>query len=281
MKAYVLTYHSHHVVGPDYATNDHVAFSLDLMTITKCGFRIVSLRKLVDRFLVYSQRRTSDDEKYVALTFDDGPVFDIDDFQHPINGNQLSFLNAMIRFLENGGGSMQPELHATSFVIASSHARRVMEDHPDPRYTFLTPGALSESWWNRAIETGLIGVANHSWDHLHPALTEVAHSRQARADFTQVDNERDADAQIQQASKHISAHTEGKGSPFFAYPFGQSNRFLERDYFPRRGVEIGVEAAFTTKPFPIVATDSRWSLPRLTCGHHWTSADGLAATLRA
>jgi peptidoglycan/xylan/chitin deacetylase (PgdA/CDA1 family) len=281
MKGFVLTYHSHHVVGIDYAANDHVAFPIDLRTITRCGFRIVSLRRLVDRFGAYRQHQTSDDERYVALTFDDGPVFDIDDFQHPVYGDQLSFKNAMVRFLENEGGARQPELHATSFVIASAHARRVMESNADPQYTFLTRDSLDESWWNRAIETGLIGIANHSWDHLHPALAQVRHSRQARADFTQVDNEGDADAQIEEASEYIFARTRGKSSPYFAYPFGQSNTFLERDYLPRRGDKMGVEAAFTTKPIAIAKTDSIWALPRLTCGHHWRAADALAAILDA
>ena len=284
MKAFVLTYHSHHVVGPDYATNDHIAFPEDLKTIGKCGFRIVSLSKLVASFDFLegqTQALNSRDEKYVALTFDDGPSFDVDDFIHPQFGKQSSFLNAMVHFRDCGGLGPQPELHATSFVIASPGARRIMEDTADPQYTFLTPGSMTDEWWSRALDTGLIAIANHSWDHLHPALPAVAHSRQARGDFSQVDNDHDADAQIRDASVYIDSKTGGRLSPFFAYPFGHYNNFLVQDYFPRRGAEIGIDAAFTTRPSPIIRGDIRWSLPRLTCGDHWTSTDALIALLMA
>jgi peptidoglycan/xylan/chitin deacetylase (PgdA/CDA1 family) len=282
MKAYVLTYHSHHVVGSDYANNDHVAFAIDLESITQCGFAIVSLNRLVDRFIEFTRSgRTAQEGKYVAITFDDGPVFDVEDFVHPAHGPQLSFKNAMLRFRDNGGHATQPELHATAFVIASPIARRTMEEHADPDYTYLSPGSLSDAWWCQAIESGLIGIANHSWDHLHPALAEVAHSRQARADFTQVDNEQDADAQILAASRFIGARTGGRAAPFFAYPFGHYNRFLEQEYFPLKSAEIGIRAAFTTEPRAIAACDSQWSLPRLTCGHHWKTAQDLVRILGA
>ncbi len=42
----VLTYHSHHVVGDDYARNDHIALPIDLRVITDLGFEIVSLEAL-------------------------------------------------------------------------------------------------------------------------------------------------------------------------------------------------------------------------------------------
>ncbi len=48
MRNIVLTYHSHHVVGADYARNDHVAMAIDLEIIGDAGFRIVSLDAMVD-----------------------------------------------------------------------------------------------------------------------------------------------------------------------------------------------------------------------------------------
>lgn len=281
MKAFVLTYHSHHVVGAEYETNDHIAFPLDLETITKCGYRIVPISKLLESVAPFARRVATGaaSERYVALTFDDGPSFDVDDFVHPQFGTQPSFLNAMRRFRDRYGLEAQPELHATSFVIASPTARLVMERTADPAYTFLTEGSMTDEWWSRGIDTGLIAIANHSWDHLHAALPTVAHSRQARADFTQVDNDQDADAQIRDASTYISRRTGGRSSPYFAYPFGHLNEFLPQDYFPRRGAEIGVEAAFTTGSMPIVGSENVWSLPRLTCGHHWTSAEDLITQL--
>ena len=281
MKAVVLTYHSHHVVGTTYASNDHIAFPRDLSLITQCGYQIVSLRTLVNRYIECMSRCDfdSDKERLVALTFDDGPAFDIDDFMHPLYGSQISFLNAMLRYLEQTGGRLQPLIHATSFVIASSSARQIMENNADPQYTYLTTDSLDESWWNRALETTHIGIGNHSWDHLHPSLPRVAHSRQVRADFSQVDNELDADAQLRDAAAYISAVTRGRSSPFFAFPFGQDNPFLVSDYLPRRGKQIGISAAFSAKPSRVTSADSIWSLPRITCGHHWTEPDALAAIL--
>ena len=71
----VLTYHSHHVVGDDYARNDHIAFPIDLRVITKLGFEIVPLDMFVDAWeLVGEGKREAQEKaaKLVALTFDDG-----------------------------------------------------------------------------------------------------------------------------------------------------------------------------------------------------------------
>jgi hypothetical protein len=146
LKAVVLTYHSHHVQGPDYARNDHVALPVDLLTIARAGARIVSLATLVEA--LESQQAGTDASNggatLVALTFDDGPVYDFADFVHPTLGKQRSFVNAMRDFRATDAGRAQADLAATSFVIASPAARRVMESTFDAEYTFLEPGALGD-----------------------------------------------------------------------------------------------------------------------------------------
>jgi len=139
---------------------------------------------------------------------------------------------------------------------------------------------MDDAWWGPAIDTGLIQIANHSWDHLHPGLPRVAHSRDVRADFGAVLSVEDADAQIKQAADFIATRTQGRLAPFFAYPFGQANRFLVEDYFPacRAGM---VRAAFTTEPRPVGARDGPWCLPRFVCGHHWRTPMELSAILAA
>ena len=283
MKAVVLTYHSHHVLGPGYAQNDHVALPVDLSTIARSGGRIVSLATLVDAIEAQqSGSATADsDATLVALTFDDGPVWDFADFVHPALGNQRGFANVMQDFLLTPAGRAQTEMAATSFVIASPEARRVMETTFDAEYTYLHRGALGEDWWPQAIATGLIGIGNHSWDHLHPALDSVAHSRQVRGDFGQVTCTEDADAQIRAAMDYINARTGGRTAPFFAYPFGQFSDFLLEDYLPRKGRAFGLRAAFTTEPRAIDGKQSVWRLPRFTCGHHWRSPAALADILTA
>jgi len=280
VKAVVLTYHSHHVLGPDYARNDHIALPVDLHTIAKSGARIVSLATLVDAIEAHQAGSAAPEHAtLVALTFDDGPVWDVADFVHPVLGYQRGFANAMQDFRATERGRAQTGLSATSFVIASPEARRAMETTFDADYTFLQAGALSDAWWPRAIDTGLIAIGNHSWDHLHPALDTVAHSQQARGDFTQVTTAPDAQAQIGAAMAHINARTGGRAAPFFAYPFGHVSDFLQREYLPREGRAMGLRAAFTTEPSAIDGSQSVWCLPRFTCGHHWRSPEELAAIL--
>jgi peptidoglycan/xylan/chitin deacetylase (PgdA/CDA1 family) len=156
-----------------------------------------------------------------------------------------------------------------------------METTFDAEYTYLQPGALGDGWWAKAIDTGLISIGNHSWDHLHPALETVAHSRQVRADFMQVSTPADANAQIRNAMTYINAHTGGRAAPYFAYPFGHCNDYLADVYLPSEGKGVGLRAAFTTEPEVIDGSQSVWRLPRFTCGHHWRSPEALAAILSA
>lgn len=277
MPTLVLTYHSHHVVGPGYETNDHIALAQDLVTISECGYSFISIDELIADF-DRGDGHLSGQAKRVALTFDDGAIFDVEDFTHPVFGRQSSFLKIMQDF-RRANGVAACSLHATSFVIASGAARMVMESTPDPNYTFLLPGSMTDKWWRPAIETGLFSIGNHSWDHLHPALATVAHSRQVRADFTQVDNDVDADAQILKASTLI-AHNSGQKPKSFAYPFGHVNTFLRDDYFPRKGASLGLSAAFGTEPSVVLPKTSRWNIPRFTCGHHWTQSSQLKSLLK-
>ena len=282
MKAFVLTYHSHHVLGPHYHLNDHIAFPRDLELVTEAGYRIVPLATIVDELVARAGTGAASAERgarYVALTFDDGPIYDLDDFIHPQLGRQRGFVGAMQDFAERDGGQRQPGLHATSFVIASPEARRAFETTFDAEYTYLAADSMGDEWWQRAIATGLLGIANHSWDHLHPGLERVAHSRDVRADFTQVDNRIDADAEILAAARYIDARTGGKSSPYFAYPFGQCNSYLASTYLPAFGPAAGIRAAFTAEPRPVRPDDNVFSMPRYICGHDWKTPEELAAIL--
>lgn len=280
MNLFVLTYHSHHVVGNDYAKNDHVALRADLELIADLGCEIVPLGSIVDALSrADAPCKREGHPGQVAITFDDGPIYDSEGFIHPRFGPQPGFLNIMRDFVSVHGAAAQPQLGATSFVIASPEARRTIEDTYDMTYTYVGRGAMTDQWWNPAIESGLIAIANHSWDHLHPRLPRVAHSRQVRGDFTQVLTAEDADAQIADAEAFIATRTHGRNAPFFAYPFGQSNAFLAEDYLPRNAGRLGLRAAFTDEPRALARRDSVWRLPRFICGHHWKSPLELTALL--
>ena len=283
MRSLILTYHSHHMAGPDYASNDHVALRTDLPLIAKAGYHIVSLAELVARFRAghSGQSARSNEAPCVAITFDDGPEYDAVDHLHPTLGPQRSFLGILQDFAQSAAGRTQTDLCATSFVIASPAARKVMEEVTKSGPYYLHAGAMNDDWWSGAIDSGLIAIANHSWDHLHPAVPRVAHSRQVRADFTQVDNAADADAQIRDAARFINERTGGRASPFFAYPFGQYNSYLVEKYFPENMSNTGIQAAVTVDGRPLRTTDSLWTLPRYSCGYNWTSPGELLELLNA
>ena len=277
MKALVLTYHSHNIAGTDYATNDHVAFARDLRLVHERGARIVPLADIAEsaRGGLAGPR----DEVLVGISFDDGPSFDYADFTHPRFGAQRSFLNILRDFRAEIGAAAQPALHATSFVIASPAARAAMERAEDCGYTYLDDW-LTDRWWSEAIDTGLIGIGNHSWDHVHHAPESIAISAPVRDDFTRVDNYTDADREIRAAAAYINARVGGR-CDLFAFPFGHSNDYLVNEYFPLRGYEHGMVAGFGAAGRAIAPGDSIWDLPRVVCGYHWKSPEELAALLGA
>ena len=275
---FVLTYHSHHIAGADYASNDHVALATDLPVIDAAGYRIVPLAELVELFLAMQRRQpmAARETRVVALTFDDGPEYDAVDHRHPTFGVQRSFLNILDDFAARG---RQRGACGTSFVIASPEARRCMEAATGSGPYYLHEGALNDDWWSGAIDTGRLAIANHSWDHLHPALPRVAHSRQVRGNFMSVDNAEDADRQIHAATRYIDTRTNGRAAPFFAYPFGHYSPYLVERYFPHGHSSLGVRAAFTVDARPLTATEDRWALPRYSCGYNWSTPGELAALL--
>jgi hypothetical protein len=266
----VLTYHSARISGNDYGSNDHVAFREDLRLLHGVGFKISELSDVVMR--LRSGARPRRDE--VAITLDDGVDFDFLDLPHPAWGNQRSMLNIMKDFIEEFGSGAQPHMHATSFVIASPVARKQID-----RTCLVNRDWYTDDWWPAAIESGLMAIANHSWDHLHPALETVAQRDQEKGSFTPVDTYADADAQIRQATDYLMRKTQNRACPLFAYPYGEMNDYLTNDYFPNFESEHRLLAAFAAVPALPPKVESIWALPRFVCGHHWTSRDELAAIL--
>jgi peptidoglycan/xylan/chitin deacetylase (PgdA/CDA1 family) len=276
----VLTYHSHHVVGSAYAENDHLALAQDLPMVRALGGSFVPLGDVVAR-LTQPRGPTnhqSTPRLRVAITFDDGPVYDVAPLDHPGAGRQPGFLKILRDFFRTLPSDQKSAFRATSFVIASPSARRHMETSFDAQYTYLGKGSMADDWWLPALDTGLIDIANHSWDHLHPALPEVQHSGQARGDFTRVTCEEDADRQIADAARLISRKTDNRAQPYFAYPFGHYNSFLTEEYFPRADGH-GIKAAFTIDATPVRPDQNIWCIPRYVCGQHWREPEALARIL--
>lgn len=263
MTVRVLAYHSHNISGNTYATNDHVALASDLETLYRLRARIVPL----DQIARTVREGCVDEagELLVGLSFDDGPVFDVEDFEHPRFGPQRSFLGILRDFAARTGHYV----HATSFVIASPEARRAMERAPDCGFPSL-PGWLGEHWWKQAADSSTLAIGNHSWDHVHHAPEQIAVDLPMRDDFALVDRHVAAEAEIRRAADYINARV-GGSCRLFAFPFGHTNEFLVNSYLPKCRREHGMVAAFSTGAEAVTIGTSVWNIPRAVCGHHWRS----------
>lgn len=266
----ILTYHATNVDGNDYGSNDHVAFAQDLRLLDTLGHRIVPLEQVVDALLAGA----SLPERAVAITFDDGTDFDFHDLPHPTHGVQRSMLNILRDFIGEAGAQAQPLLHATTFVVASPAAREEMD-----RKCLVGRNWYRDSWWQTAVQSGLLAVANHSWDHNHPTLTSTV-ARTAPGTFGCIDNRVLADLQVRQARDYIDALAPNAGSSLFAYPYGDTSEFLVAEYFPLGERVTGTRAAFGTRPGHLARGADRWHLPRYVCGADWRSPEELSYLLR-
>lgn len=265
MRVPILTYHSNNVGGNDYADNDHVALAADLRRLHAEGVRIVPLARVVDAFL--GEGGEEPVENAVALACDDGSWFDWHDLDHPTCGPQRSFANILRDFSAETGAPAR----ITSFVIVSPSARAELD-----RTCLVGRGWWGDDWYAAADREGIVAIESHSWDHNHATLARTAQHAQAKGTFRTIDTYADADAEIRIANDWLDANVRTPRSGLFAYPYGETNDYLVRDYLPNRIGEHRLRAAFGTDPEPVTRRSSRWNLPRYVCGHHWRSADELA-----
>lgn len=272
-RALVLTYHSANVSGADHALNDHVALAEDLRVIAASGWRFAALDEVLER-VVLAPDGADEDLRLVALTCDDGLTLDARDFDHPAQGPQRGFLGILQDALGCGDW---PEVAGrpvlSSFVIASPEARAQFD-----RKDFLSLGLWDDDWWAPAQATGLMTIESHSWDHNHPSIDPTAHKANQRGSFLDIDTWAECEAELREASAYIHCRT-GRAPRHFAYPWGQASDYLRRHYLPEHGPAMGLQAAWSCEPAPVVAGLDRWYLPRYVCGQDWGSAAQLAALL--
>ena len=268
MRVPVLTYHSNNVGGNDYASNDHVALAEDLARIHAAGFRIVPLSRVVAVRLGLADPASV--ENAVALCCDDGSWFDWHDMDHPTFGPQKGFAGILREF---GAASGAP-VHMTSFVIVSPAARAVLD-----RTCLAGRGWWTDAWWADAEREGLIAIESHSWDHNHATLPETAQRDGRRGTFRSIDTHAVADAEIRQANDWLDAHVRTPRAGLFAFPYGETNEYLLRDYLPNHSAQHRLLAAFGTDSRPVGFDSDRWNLPRYICGWQWKSPQALRAIL--
>lgn len=268
MKAAILAYHSQNIAGDEPANNDHVALAADLEVLHAAGCRFVSLSTLVDT--VFTGDSPAPDSRLVCLTFDDGCDYDVRTLEFPGHGMQPGLLQVMESFIGRHGSTSQPGLHATSFVIASPDARRIIDNKSLFGY-----GHMSDDWWRAADAHPLMAIGNHGWDHNHPDLEE---GQYARGGFKMVNNFEHCQQQVVQAADFIEKKT-GRKPSFFAYPFGESSEYIRSKYFPLHRDQHRCLAAIGTGPGLVSAQSNRWNLPRFVCGRDWSTPAELLNTL--
>ena len=269
----ILTYHPIHIVDNSYAGNDLVALESDLAAFARRGVRVRSLDQLVtppgsERLLAPLEGPT------VAITFDDGSVFDFLDHPHPTCGPQRSAATLLRKAAGDATSGARP--YATTFVIASPEARAELD-----RRDYFGGGYWPDHWWREAVASGALAVESHSWDHNHPSLERSVQRDNVRGTFMNIETWDEAEAEVAQSVAYIAAHA-GRAPRFFAYPWGEANEFLAREYLPRRGPELGLRAAVGSAPVAsgyVSQSSERWNLPRFVCGHDWRDPAGLDAIL--
>ncbi len=273
MRIPILTYQPARIDRNDYAGNDLIALAADLRQVSDAGFRILPLRTIVDAWL--DDRVGELEGNVAAITSDNGADFDYHDLPHPSNGTQRSVIN-ILRDFAAAHSRAQPSLNVTSFVVASPEARAVLD-----ATCLAGKGWWTDGWWRPAIESGLIHIANRSWDLNHEALPDTFSQGVARGTFFNVADERLADHEIRAAAAYLRSHAPNPGTALFAYPYGQCNCFLTREYFPRHGAELGIRAAFTTRPGFLEPECGKWTIPRFLFGRDWSSPAELGSILEA
>ncbi|HET8899831.1 MAG TPA: polysaccharide deacetylase family protein [Rhodanobacteraceae bacterium] len=271
MRVPVLTYHAVNIAGNDYHDNDHVAFAADLRLIGDLGLRIVPLVWLVEQHLGVANR---DLTRCVALSCDDGSDFDYFDLDHPTHGRQRSLFNCLRDYRREHVAQAQPNLHLTSFVIASTQARNTID-----RECLVGRGWMRDSWWRAALVSGLMAIENHSFDHNHPCLPTPGADDMPRGSVMHVDNALRAEAEIETAQQFLNDRLAPRRSRLFCYPFGHVPDYLRLSWLPQHGSRCGLLAAFGDGAKPVTAAADIWNLPRYICGWHWKSPDELRAIL--
>jgi peptidoglycan/xylan/chitin deacetylase (PgdA/CDA1 family) len=261
----VLCYHSWTINGPSYNENDHVALSKDLNILARRGYQILPVPTLVSLIRGDIAAEQLAGKKLVCITFDDGRDEDFHDHYSSEHGEVPSFyslLKSAVPWLPQYPQGPR----AISFVIASPDARAVLD-----RTCGYGKGGWRDSWWRESAAEGLLGIANHSWDHVHDTLDSVRQCDNIKGSFFEIKTIEDAEAQILEAQAYIQSKTDSKSLPYFCYPYGHVSTYLRDSYFPSHGDRIGIVAAFSTAGETVTEDSSIWALPRFVCGEHWKS----------
>lgn len=263
----VLCYHSWTIDGSSYENNDHLALEQDLLTLARKGYQILPLTVLVAALRGQFSIKLLQGKKLVCITCDDGRDLDYRDYGNGERDKILSF-----HTLLDQSKAWLPQYatgpRAVSFVIASESARAILDVECGHGLHL-----WNDSWWRESAANGILGIANHSWDHVHPCLDTVRQKDNKKGSFLEIATFADAEGQIADAQQYIAQKTDHHALPFFGYPYGHVSPYLRDEYFPAHGDRLGIVAAFSTSGVAVTGQTCIWDIPRFVCGHDWKSPD--------
>ena len=269
-RGFVLTFHSHNISGNSYETNDHVALDETLTLLEQLRIPVVPMLEAVRR--LRGGALDTLPERFACLTFDDGSDYDWRDLEFPGLGAQRSMRAVLRRHSAKLLGLLWTKrAHATSFVIASADARREIASS-----ALGDAGLMSDDWWHAAQSSGLMDIGTHGWNHVHPAVSEMAARPDLVEHFDRIDTVADAELQVGKSFAAIRARAGGDSARLFAYPYGQVADYLADAYFPKQRDIVGALAA---APQPLMVDSDPWRLPRYVCGYNWKTNEELRSLL--
>ncbi len=274
----VLCYHSWTVNGSDYANNDHEALRQDLQILARKGYQVLPVEALVALLRGELDTAIVAGRKLVCLTFDDGRDHDYLPADYGAIGTIPGF-HALLEQSREWLPLCIEGYRAVSFVIASPAARSILDQQ-----AARGQDEWRDCWWEDCARAGIMGIANHSWDHVHDTLPEVQQRDNHKGSFHAIDTFDDADRQIAAAQDYINLKTGNRSMPVFCYPYGHVSDYVRDQYLPQHGAALGLQAAFSTAGASVTPQSNIWALPRFVCGWHWRSPqefeDLLDAVLR-
>ena len=266
-RGHILAFHSQNISGNSYATNDHVALDDTLKTLDALRMPILRLTQVIKR--LRAKEFWTLPERFVCITFDDGPDYDWKPVTHLVHGLQEPMGAILRRHQRSFLGLSWHKPVATSFVIASPKAR---EEIAGPA----NPDRMSDDWWRVAHRSGIMEIGNHGWNHVHPSVAEMQTSPHLIEAFHGISSADDADLQIRRAGAYIRQTAGQDAGKVFAYPYGQVSEFLANQFFPAQQAILG---AVTTDGRPVLEDCNVWQVPRYVCGWHWKSNEELGRVL--
>ena len=105
----------------------------------------------------------------------------------------------------------------------------------------------------------------------------VALKEEFKGDFSVIDTQEEAKKQIVDTSSYIESRIKNKTVSLFAYPYGDYNDFLTKEFLPAK--QNGIVGAFSCEAQHTQKNTHHWKIPRYVCGTDWKSVKELKQIL--